>query len=104
MLRLEPAIIDPNASAAWASMMRVLKRLRFETHPIVDRNVCCIQHDGDEIFLDEHEIEAAAAIALDEVIHIELQQFDHLPDIRLDTVCRNRLASCAAHLPMKWTI
>lgn len=104
MLHLEPAIIDADASAALASMMRVLKKLRFETHPIVNRDVCCIQHDGDQIFLDKHEIEAAAAIALGEVIQIELHQFDHLPDIRLDTVCSNRLASCAAHLPMKWTI
>ena len=85
-------------------MSRVLSALAFERHPIVDRPVCCIELDGDAVLFDEFEIRAAAEHALQVIISTEIQQFVHLPDIRLDAVCRRHLASSAALLPTRWTI
>lgn len=96
--------VDAGAREALASMLRVLRNLDFERHPIVDRPVCCIEHDGDAILFDEFEIQTAADRALAVVIEIEIPKFGHLPDIRLDAVCRRHLACCAMLLPSRWTL
>src|SRR3546814_12308448 len=85
--------MDTSALEALASMARVLRALAFERHPIVDRPVCCIELDGDAVLFDEAEIRTAADHALQVVISTELQKFGHLPDIRLDAVCRLHLRS-----------
>lgn len=96
--------VDAGARAALASMLRVLRNLEYERHPIVDRPVCYIEHEDDAILVDEFEIQTAADHALDVVIETEIPKFGHLPDIRLDAVCRRHLACCAMLLPSRWTL
>jgi hypothetical protein len=85
-------------------MARVLQRLAFESHPIINRLVCCIEHDGDVIHFDEAEITRAAEQALCTVIELELPRFTYLPDVRLDFACRRHLVECAGRqVPERWT-
>lgn len=92
------------ANFAEAAMRRAIHKLVFETHPIVGRPVCAIEHEGDVIFFDEDEIKTAAALALSEVIANEITRFKHLPDIRLDQVCRQRLTITAVqNISRTWT-
>ena len=97
--------IDAGADQALASMSRVLGKLSFESHPIVNRPVCSIEHEGDVVVFDEAEIRSIAQRALQTVIEREIPRFAHLPDVRLDSVCRKHLVECATRsVPERWTI
>ncbi|QAY80194.1 hypothetical protein [Sphingosinicella sp. BN140058] len=102
---VHPFRLSRTEAQAAASMSRVLQRLSFETHPILNRPVCPIEHDGEVVMLDEEELSSAAGRALAQVIAAELPRFCHLPDVRLDRACFHYLVRCAASdVPARWTI
>lgn len=99
-----PTPIDADTAHVLASMGRVLRKLDFETHPLINRPVCAIFHNGEIIHFDETEIRAAAQQVLPHVIEQEISRFPYLPDVRLDHLCRRHLeAFVATHVPEQWT-
>jgi hypothetical protein len=51
--------------------------------------------------LDEAEVRHAADRALHHIVDRDLRRFEHLPDVRLDAICRLRLAALADGLSFR---
>ena len=94
---------DVRATQARTSMRRVVSKLHFEHHPLVNRPVCAIVYQGEVLHFDRPEIEGLAKRALAQML--TTIPIDQLPHEGLEAFCRRRLiAYAASHVPNGWTI